>query len=114
MTGRAIRIQGDPSVIEEIAALIEESDDAKYLRTEQDDSGGIGADFVLETIATVIAIASNLFFDGPIVPKLFTVLRRHPGTRISIETPTRTVSITSTGSLSEESLQNILRELTTA
>jgi hypothetical protein len=114
MDGRAIRIQGDSVVVEEIAALIQASEDAQYLRTEQDDSAGIGADFALETVATVIAIASALFFDGPIVPKLYAVLRRHRGTRISIETPTCSVSVEVTGDLSEESLRKALAELAKA
>lgn len=114
MDGRPIRIQGDPAVVEEVAALVKESEEAEYVRTEQDDSGGIGADFALETVATVIAIASTLFFDGAIVPKLYALLRRHRGTRISIETPTRSVTIEVTGDLSEESLRKVLSELATA
>jgi hypothetical protein len=66
---------------------------------------------VLETVATITAIVSALFFDGPIVPQLCAVLRRHRGTRISIETPTRSVSIEVTGDLSEVSLKKILNEL---
>lgn len=111
MSGRAIRIQGDPAVVEDIAALIQENDDAQYIRTELDDSGGIGADFILETIATLIAIASALFFDGPIVPQLYSVLHRHRGTRISIETSGKTVVIKIDGDFSEEKLRNILIEL---
>ncbi|WP_030722428.1 hypothetical protein [Streptomyces sp. NRRL F-2580] len=112
MDGRPIRIQGDPDVIKEIEALMRESDDAQYLRTEEDDSGGIGADFELDTVATIIGIASSLFFDGPIIPKLYGILRRHRGTRISVETPTGSVSITASGDFSEESLRRALWELT--
>lgn len=111
MNGRLIRIQGDPAVIDDIAAVVQASDDAEYLRTEVDDSGGIGANFELETVATAIAIASALFFEGPIVPKLYALLRRHRGTRISIETPTRSISVEVTGDLSEASLRQALREL---
>lgn len=114
MNGRAIRIQGPPLVIAEVAALVQAADDAEYLRTELDDSGGIGADFGLETVATVIAIASALFFDGPVVPKLYSVLRRHRGSRISIETPTRSVSIEIAGDFSQDSLRKVLQELAKA
>ncbi|MFF4427121.1 hypothetical protein ACFY04_41355 [Streptomyces sp. NPDC001549] len=112
MDGRPMRIQGDPDVIEEIAALVRESDVAEYMRTEEDDSGGIGADFNLEAVATLIGIASSLFFEGPIVPKLYGILRRRPGARISVETPTGSVSIKVTGDFSEESLYRALSELT--
>ncbi|MEU5282095.1 hypothetical protein AB0G87_37430 [Streptomyces asoensis] len=98
MDARPVRIQGDPEVIKEIEALVRESDDAHYLRTEQDDSGGIGADFDLATVATIVGMASSLFFDGP--------------TRISVETPAGSVSITASGDFSEDSLRRALRELT--
>ena len=114
MVGRGIRIQGDPDLIDEVAALVKASDDAEYLRTEQDDSGGIGADFDLVTVATVIATVSSLFFNGPIVPKLYAVLCRHRGTRIIFETPTRSVLVEVNGDLSEESLRKVLNELAKA
>lgn len=114
MDRRPIRIQGDPAVVEEIAALVCVSDDAEYVRTEQDDSGGIGADFDLDTAAALIAIVSHLFFNGPIVPKLYEVLHRHRGTRISIETPTHSVLVEVTGHFSEQSLRKVLNELAKA
>lgn len=106
-----IRIQGDPEVIEEIAALVRSSSHARFVRVEQDDQGGIGADFVLETVATLIAIASGLFFEKPILPNLYKLLNRHKGTTITIETPTQTVSIESTKDLSLESLKAVLDAL---
>ena len=111
MDGRSIRIQGHAVVIAEIAELLQASDGAEYLRTEEDDSGGIGADFALETVATLIAIASALFFDGPIVPKLYAILHRHRGTHVSIETSTRSVSVDVNGDLSEAALRKVLDEL---
>jgi predicted nicotinamide N-methyase len=113
MAGKtSVQIQGDPPVIEEIAAVISGSDEAELVRTESSDQAGIGADFALETVAVIIAIVSDVFFDKPIVPALFKILRRHKGTKITIETPTRTVSIESTADLSEESLQRILAAVT--
>jgi hypothetical protein len=109
--GTAMRIQGDPDVISEITELIKDSNAVKFIRVEQDDSGGVGADFILETIATVIAIASSLFFDEPIVPKLWEILHRHKGTKITVETPTQTLTIESSGDLSIESLQTALSAL---
>ena len=80
MGGVTIRIQGDPEVIDEISQLLRDSEQAELVRIERDDSGGIGADFVLETVATIIAIvsgASGLLFDKPLVPGLWKVLHRH-------------------------------------
>jgi hypothetical protein len=114
MDGVAIRIQGDPEVIDEIAQLVQESGAAKLDRIERDESAGIGADFVLETVATIIAIVSGVsgpLFDKPIVPGLWKILRRHRGTRVTIETPTRTITIESTGDLNEESLRTALDAL---
>jgi hypothetical protein len=111
MDGVAVRIQGEPDVIGEISEVVKASDKAEFVRAEQDDTGGIGADFVLETVATIVIIASGLFFDEPIVPKLWGILRRHRGTKIMIETPTQTVTIESTGELTKESLQTALNAL---
>jgi hypothetical protein len=116
MNGMAIRIQGDPGVIDEISRLVQDSEQAKLVRIERDDSGGIGADFDLETVATIIAIVSSLadlLFDKPLVPGLWKILHRHKGTRVSIETPARTVTIESTGELTEESLRTALDALLT-
>jgi hypothetical protein len=111
MDGVGVRIQGEPDVIDEIADLVQSSGEAEFLRVEQDDTGGIGADFALETVATIIAIVSGLFFDKPIVPKLWDILHRHRGTRVVIETPTQTVTIESTKELTKESLQTALTAL---
>ncbi|MFD5564440.1 hypothetical protein [Kitasatospora griseola] len=99
-------------MIEEIVALVRESNDVEYVRTDVDDSGGIGADFNLETVATLIGIATSLFFDGPIVPKLYGILRQRRGDWISVETPTGSVLIKVDGDFSEESLYRALNELT--
>lgn len=69
--GTSMRIQGEPAVIGEIADLMRQSSTAEVRRIETDDEAGIGADFDLETVSTIIGIASNLFFAGPIVPALF-------------------------------------------
>jgi hypothetical protein len=111
MDGFAVRIQGEPDVIGEISGLVQASDQAEFLRVEQDDTGGIGADFALETVATIIAIVSGLFFDKPIIPKFWEILHRHRGTRVTIETPAQTLTIESTSELSKESLQAALSAL---
>ena len=109
--GTAVRIQGEPDVVGEISELIQASKDAEFVRLEQDDTGGIGADFALETVATVIAIVSGVFFDKPIVPALWNILHRHKGTKVTIETPTQTLTIESTGNLTKDSLQIALDAL---
>jgi hypothetical protein len=109
--GIAVRIQGEPDVIGEISELVQASEQAEFLRVEQDDTGGIGADFALETVATIIAIVSGLFFDNTLIPKLWDVLHRHRGTRILIETPTQSISIESTGELTTEKLKTVLDAL---
>lgn len=109
--GTGIRIQGEPDVIGELAAALEPADGVDVLRVETDDTAGIGADFALETVATLIAIASGLFVDGPLVPALWGILRKHRGTTISVETPTRTVTVRSDADLSEESVRAILAAL---
>lgn len=102
---------GRPGVGEELAALLTASDDAEDIRLGEADSGSIGADFQLETVATLTAVVAALFFDGPIVPKLYSLLRRHPGTRVTIETPTRSATLEVHGKLSEESLSRVLAQL---
>ena len=110
MDGMRIRIQGGPEVITEISALIEASDQAQLIRVEQDDSG-VGADFILETIAAIVAIVSALFFDKPIVPQLWEILHRHQGTKLTFESATQTVTIESTGKLTIEDLTKALSAL---
>jgi hypothetical protein len=112
--GTSLRIQGEPPVIQEIAALVQDSEAAEVLRIETDDEGGIGADFDLETVSTIIGIASNLFFAGPMIPALLGIFRRHKGTKVTIETPTRSVSIESNKELSLDQLQEMLGALARA
>ena len=107
MEKTTVRIQGEPDVIEALAGLVKGSDEAELIRVEQDDTGGIGADFDLATIATVVAAVSKVFFTA-VLPALLKVLRRHPGSKITIETPTRTVTVVATGDLSAKSLKRIL------
>ncbi|HET9168109.1 MAG TPA: hypothetical protein VFN97_01700 [Actinospica sp.] len=105
-----IRIVGASDVITEIESLIRESDGSgvKYVRTDEVEADEMGADFILETIAAVVAIVDALFFDGAIVPRLFGILRRHHGTRIRVDTPTGKVTIEVTKDLSEEQLRDLL------
>ena len=109
-----IRVQGDPEVIDDVAALMDGAEECDLLRIETDDLGGIGADFALETVATAVGLASALFFDGAIVPSLWRLLRRHKGTTITIETPTRSVSITSSDDLTPEMLGDLVATLSAA
>jgi hypothetical protein len=56
-------------------------------------------------------MASTLFFDKAIVPTLWNLLRRRPGSRLSIETPTRTVEIRSSIELTEDEVERLIASL---
>ena len=108
MEGYPVRIQGDPAVIGDITELLDESSEAQSVRVDEDSTGGIGADFALETIATITAIVSSLFFQKPIVPSLLAILRKKEGTKITIESPVRTVTIQSNRALTPAALEDII------
>jgi hypothetical protein len=111
MQRRPVRFQGDPDVVAEVEALLKAEDDVEYVRTEVDDSAGIGADFDLETLSTVVALVPVLFFEGPVLAKLYRLLRPRRGSRFSIETPTGSVTIAVDGEFSEAALGEMLRRL---
>lgn len=109
-----MRFTGDPETINEIAGLIRESGAAESVRVDTEEDTGVGSDFALETVAAAIAILSTLFFDRAIVPSLWQLLRKkRPGTKVVIETPTRTVSIVASTALTEDELRAILAPLLT-
>lgn len=106
----AVRLQGDPSLMEEVEVLLSESGEVEMVSSGSG-QGGEGLDFDIATLVTVVGLVSSLFFDGAIVPSLWRALRRHKGSSIVIETPLRTVKITSTEELTEEQVRQLLATL---
>jgi hypothetical protein len=107
-----IRIQSDPDVMTEIEALLR-ADDAgsegvESVQIATVESDGMGADFGVEILAALLAIVSHLFFDGPIVPKLYKLLRKHRGKRVTIDTETRKITIEVTDDFTLEQLKALL------
>ena len=113
MTGAwtAVRLQGNPGLMEEVEVLLRESDEAE-VTTSRIGEGGEGLDYDIEVLSTVVGLVSTLFLDGAIVPALWKALRRHKGSSVVVETPTRTVKITSTGELTEREVRALLKTLT--
>jgi hypothetical protein len=107
----SVRFRGDPELVEEVARLLETSDGAQILarNTETDDDTGV--DFDLSSVIEVVGLVSTLFFSGPIVPSLLRALRRNPGSKITIETPTRTVSIVSSTELHPDEVRRLIESL---
>lgn len=108
----AVRLQGDPALMEEVEALLSDSDEIEVTSSDSG-QGGEGLDFDIATLATIVGLVSSLFFDSAIVPSLWKALRRHKGSSIVIETPLRTVKITSTEELTEEEVRQLLMTLMT-
>src|SRR5690242_21010938 len=94
----SVRFRGDPELVEDIARLLEANDGAEIVRHETEEDTDTGVDFGLVEIATLVGLVSNLsgfFFQAPIGLSLLQIFRKKPGSKITIETPTRTVSIVS-------------------
>jgi hypothetical protein len=106
----SLRLRGDLEVLYDIEQLLEENDHSEVLAfdTEQDSAG---ADFDVTLIATLVGLVSDLFFDGPIIPALTKIFRKKPGTKISIETPQRSIVIESSPGITEEEVRKIMKIL---
>lgn len=109
MTGIPLQILGEPEVIAEFEALLAATDGVDIERVEEVDAAAAGANFALETVALIIAIASGLFFDKPIVPSILNIFKRHKNAKVVMETPTG--KITLEGKLTEEQVEAALRSL---
>jgi hypothetical protein len=107
----SVRFRGDPELVEEIARLLEASDGAEVLRIETEEDTDAGVDFGLDVVATLVGLVGSLFFNGAIVPSLMQALRKKPGSKITIETPMRTVSIVSSTQFSEDEVRRLIASL---
>jgi hypothetical protein len=109
----SVRFRGDPELVEEVARLMEASDGAQVLSRKTERDSDTGVDFDLSLVMEVVGFVSALFFSGPIVPSLVKALRKKPGSKITIETPTRTVSIVSSTELSDDEVRRLIASLAT-
>jgi hypothetical protein len=72
--GARIQILGDAETVGGIVELLESEGLRVVSHGPVDDPGRLALD--LETIGSVVTIASTLFFQGPIVPQILHLLRR--------------------------------------
>jgi len=115
MSQTSVRFRGDPELVEDIARLLEVNEGAEIVRHETEEDTDTGVDFGLLEIATLVGLISNLsnfFSKEPIVPSLLQIFRKKPGSKITIETPARTVSIVSSTQLSEDEVRKLIATLT--
>jgi hypothetical protein len=104
----SVRFRGDLEVVNDIEQLLEESSAAEVVEFQAEEDSGIGVEFDVGLIASLVGLISNLFFDGPIIHSLVHIFRKKPGSRISIETPRRTIIVTSSADFSENELREII------
>jgi hypothetical protein len=107
----SVRFRGDLEVVNDIEQLLEESSAAEVVEFQAEEDSGIGVEFDVELVASLVGLISNLFFDGPIIHSLVHIFRKKPGSRISIETPRRTIIVTSSADFSENELHKIIESL---
>jgi hypothetical protein len=107
-----VRFRADPELVEDIARLLEASDGAEILRRKTEEDTDTGVDFGLVEVATLVGLVGSLFFKEPIVPSLLQIFRKKPGSKITIETPRRTVSIVSSAQFSEDEVRRLIEALT--
>jgi hypothetical protein len=111
MTSFTVKIRSDRETADAVVDAWQSTAEVEILERRVDDDVQ-GADFALETVATVVALVSAVFVDGPIVPAIVAKLKGTKRKKITIETPLRSVEITSSENLSEEEVRGILRVLT--
>lgn len=107
----SVRFRGDLELVNDIEQLLEESNAAEVLEFQAEEDSGTGAEFGVELIATLVGLVGSLFFDGPIIPSLVQIFRKKPGSKITIETPRRTIVVTSSTDFSEDELRKIIDSL---
>ena len=108
---RLVRFRGDPELVVELERLLEASGDAEVVRFQTEEDTDTGVDFGIEVVATLVGLIGTLFFKDPIVPSLIHIFRKKPGSKITIETPERTVSMTSSTDFSEDEVRKLIAAL---
>jgi hypothetical protein len=103
-----IRFIADAEDIDLLAGAMAASEGAEVLRIEDVDDAGTGADFALESAVALVGLVQTLFVSGPIVPALRNLFRAKPESRIVIETPSRSLTITSSDALTDAQIKSLL------
>jgi hypothetical protein len=108
--GLQIRIAAEQDFIEELAEELEAVDGfSEVSRQREEDPAALGFDFGL--IIVLIGLASDLFFDEPLVPLLWRAIRRRKPRRIRIDTPLGTASFEPRADMTEDDVRKIVKQL---
>jgi hypothetical protein len=106
-----VRISGEPAIIEELTGVLRKQSEFDVVDVKIVENDEVSLDFNIELVATVVGLASSLFFDRAIVPTLWSVLRKRRDTTITIESPTATVTIKATAGLTEAQIEKVIAGL---
>lgn len=105
-----VRFASEPQFIEELAAELASVDGfTEVSQRREDDPSSLG--FAFGAIFILIGLASDLFFDEPLIPLLWRVIQRRRPRRIRIDTPLGTASFEPHADMSEEDIREIVRRL---
>jgi hypothetical protein len=110
-TGPRLQIIGDKDTISGVVQLLKDEEIRLISHGPVQDPGRLALDF--ETVGSVVAIASTLFFQGPIVPQILSLLRKSGhkkgGQELIIQGPGGRFELTTADELSDDQAAAIFR-----
>ncbi len=109
LAGLELTFTGEREFVDAVAEEFEADDVEVVEQADIDDPTELRLD--LGAVAAVVAIVSQTFFDGPLVPTLFRVLRRTKPQRIKISSPFREITFEPSQPMTEDELRAALRRL---
>lgn len=109
--GVRIRITSDESLITELEKELRDADLPILSSGVVQSPGTLALDF--GTVASLVTMASTLFFNGPIVPALLRLLRKNKKHRIIIDGPEKRIEIEWHSAITAEEIRDTLKQLAT-
>jgi hypothetical protein len=105
-----VKVLADPDLIRDLA---EEWSGVEGLQTSEvrNETDVSELAFDIGTVASIVALIQFAAIDGPFLPKLWNVFRRHQPNELVIQTPFKSVHLQWTGDVTEAQLTAALHEL---
>lgn len=106
--GTRLRITSEEAIIADLEKVLREEDLPVLSSGAVDNPGRLALDF--DTVASVVTMASTLFFSGPIVPSLLGLLKKHKKSRIIIDGPRKRIEIEWHADVTEDEIRQALHD----